>query len=53
MLGRVSLWGRVFENTHGWRAQYAYPFELLVVGGDTAVVHGLRDAYAVDVLSLS
>jgi hypothetical protein len=43
----------VFENTHGWRAQYAYPYELFVLGGDTATLRGLRDAYAVDVLSLS
>jgi hypothetical protein len=53
VLGRVSLWGRVFENTHGWRAQYAYPYELFVLGGDAATVRGLRDTYAVDVLSLS
>ena len=49
VIGRVSLWGRVFENTDGWRAQYAYPYELLVVGGDRQTVRGLRSAYAVDV----
>ena len=53
VIGRVSLWGRVFENTDGWRAQFAYPYELFVLGGDGATVRALRDAYAVDVLSLS
>lgn len=52
-LGRVSLWGRVFENTDGWRAQFAYPYELFVLGGGGGTVRALRDAYAVDVLSLS
>jgi hypothetical protein len=52
-LGRVSLWGRVFENTDGWRAQFAYPYELFVLGGDDGTVRALRDTYAVDVLSLS
>ena len=53
VVGRVSLWGRVFENTHGWRAQFAYPYELLVLGGDDGTMRELRDAYAVDVLILS
>lgn len=53
VLGRVSLWGRVFENTDGWRAQFAYPYELFVLGGDEGTVRALRHAYAVDVLSLS
>ena len=29
VIGRVSLWGRVFENTHGWRAQFAYQERVL------------------------
>jgi hypothetical protein len=28
VLGTVSLWGRVIETEHGFRAQYAYPKEL-------------------------
>ena len=51
-LGRVSLWGRVIENVGGWRAQYAYPYELFLVGGDDAVAAGLRRRYAVDVARL-
>lgn len=27
-IGKVSLWGRVIETEHGFRAQYAYPAEL-------------------------
>ena len=48
-LGRVSLWGRVVEHGSGWRAQYGYPYELLLVGEDTAAARELRAAYAVDV----
>jgi hypothetical protein len=49
VIGRVSLWGRVFENTGGWRAQFAYPYDLVLVGGDEELAAGLRDRYAVDV----
>ena len=28
VLGRVALWGAVVEAEDGWRAEYAYPFEL-------------------------
>ena len=48
-LGRVSLWGRVIENTGGWRAQFAYPYDLLVFGGDRSLAADLRRGYAVDV----
>lgn len=48
-LGRASLWGRVIENVDGWRAQYAYPYDLELVGGTTADAAALRRAYAVDV----
>ena len=47
-LGQVSLWGRVFENLGGWRAQYAYPYSLEVLGGDDSVARALRTAYRVD-----
>lgn len=30
--GRVALWGRVIEHERGYRAQYAYPFELFLPG---------------------
>jgi hypothetical protein len=48
-LGRVSLWGRVIENTGGWRAQFAYPYDLLLFGADESIAAGLRRDYAVDV----
>ena len=49
VIGRVSLWGRVFENTGGWRGQFAYPYDLVLVGGDEQLAAELRDRYAVDV----
>lgn len=30
VVGRVSLWGRVVECEHGWRASHAYPERLVV-----------------------
>jgi hypothetical protein len=48
-LGRVSLWGRILVREHGFRAQFAYPYELFLVGGDEAMARDLRRLYAVDV----
>ena len=48
-LGRVSLWGRVLEREKGFRAKYAYPYELFLVGGDARIAGALRATYAVDV----
>jgi hypothetical protein len=48
-IGRVSLWGRVIENTGGWRAEFAYPYDLVLVGGDASLAAALRGRYAVDV----
>ena len=48
-LGRVSLWGRVVENVSGFRAQFAYPYDLVLLGGDERLAAELRDRYAVDV----
>jgi hypothetical protein len=48
-LGRVSLWGRVLARESGFRAQYAYPYELFLIGGDNAIAGELRRLYAVDV----
>jgi hypothetical protein len=47
-LGRVSLWGRILAREFGFRAQYAYPYELFVADGDQAIARELRDRYAVD-----
>jgi hypothetical protein len=52
-LGRVSLWGRVMENTGGWRAQFAYPYDLVLFGGDESLAAQLRREYAVDVAHVS
>lgn len=48
-LGRVSLWGRILVRDKGFRAQYAYPYELFVIGGDEGIARELRARYAVDV----
>jgi hypothetical protein len=48
-LGRVSLWGRVLEAERGYRGQYAYPYDLVVLGGSDTLVRELRSRYAVDV----
>jgi hypothetical protein len=48
-LGRVSLWGRVFARERGFRAQFAYPYELFLIGGDENIAGELRRLYAVDV----
>ena len=48
-IGRVSLWGRVIENTGGWRAQFAYPYDLELYGGNERLARELRERYAVDV----
>jgi hypothetical protein len=48
-MGRVSLWGRVMENTGGWRAQFAYPYDLVLFGADEELAADLRGRYAVDV----
>jgi hypothetical protein len=48
-LGRVSLWGRVLVRENGFRAQYAYPYELFLIGGEDGLARELRRLYAVDV----
>lgn len=32
--GRVQMWGRIVEHDHGYRAQYAKPFSITLVGAD-------------------
>jgi hypothetical protein len=49
-IGRVSLWGRVIEHERGYRAEFAYPYELKVVGEELAAK--LRELYAVDVTAV-
>lgn len=50
-VGRVSIWGRVIEAAHGYRAQLAYPYELVLLDGTAAQARALRDRYAVDVVA--
>jgi hypothetical protein len=46
--GRVSLWGRIVECEHGWRAQQAYPYAIDVYA-EPPVAAALRRLYGVDV----
>lgn len=48
-VGRVSLWGRIVETEHGYRGQYAYIYDLSLLGGSDVEAHELRSRYAVDV----
>jgi hypothetical protein len=48
VVGAVSLWGRVIEHTDGYRAQYAYPNRLAVVGGTKQLAVDLGLAYGVE-----
>lgn len=49
-LGRVSLWGRILARDKGFRAQYAYPYDVFLIGGSEEIAHALRRLYAVDVV---
>lgn len=48
-VGRVSLWGRVVETERGYRAQYAYIYDLTLLGGTDVEADEIRNRYAVDV----
>ena len=45
------MWGRAIANVDGWRAQYAYPYEVYLVGATAELAAALRKRYAVDVVS--
>lgn len=47
--GQVQMWGHWYEHAKGYRAQYARPYDVEVVGGDEATAHELRDFYNCDV----
>jgi hypothetical protein len=47
-LGRASLWGRVVETERGYRAEFAYPYDVEVLGGSSALAGLVRSRYAVD-----
>ncbi|MBM3676824.1 MAG: hypothetical protein FJW96_02930 [Actinobacteria bacterium] len=48
-LGRVSLWGRVIEAERGFRGQYAYPYDVTLLGGSAQLARRIRSEYAIDV----
>jgi hypothetical protein len=48
-IGAVALWGRVLEFEHGYRAQYAYPQELIFLGGDGQLAAEVGQLYGVPV----
>ena len=48
-VGRVSLWGRVIETELGFRAERAYPYDLVLLGGSDELARRIRQEYAVDV----
>lgn len=48
--GSISLWGRVLECTNGYRAQYAYPKEILDTG---ALARQMASRYGVPMIATS
>lgn len=54
VIGQVSLWGRIIEHERGWRAEYGYPYDLLIrtyrSDGDQ-IAGRIRSLYAVDALA--
>lgn len=48
-IGRISIWGRIIETERGYRAQYAYPYDVIVLGGTERKVQEIREFYAADV----
>lgn len=54
VIGRVKLWGKVIRYEKGFKAEYAYPSELKLVGVSSdveaaAIAVGLRERYGVPV----
>jgi hypothetical protein len=47
-VGAVSGWGRAVRHARGWRSQFAYPYDLYLVGGDHGLARELADRYAVE-----
>jgi hypothetical protein len=46
--GRVSGWGHAVRHARGWRSQFAYPYELFLIGGDRGLAVALAGRYAVE-----
>ncbi len=39
----------MIENVDGWRAQFAYPYDIVLLAGDAATPREVRRRYAIDV----
>lgn len=50
VIGRVHLWGRIVETTHGYRAQYAYPRDGVLCHGPEKLADTLSERYGVPIL---
>jgi hypothetical protein len=48
VIGRVSGWGRAVAHAHGWRAQFAYPYDLYLIRGDRTLARTVAARYAVE-----
>jgi hypothetical protein len=47
-VGQVSLWGRTIVHTRGWRAQYAYPYDIVLLEGGRELASAVTARYAVE-----
>lgn len=47
VLGKVALWGKIVQHERGWRAQYAYPYEIFVMSGENHIARSLGKRYGV------
>lgn len=50
--GQVSLWGTIIEHECGYRAQFAYPYSLLILKADRSRANSLSGAYGVEVTTI-
>lgn len=48
-VGRVSLWGVIYEHEEVFRVQYAYPYDIALMGGTADIANNIRNRYQVDV----
>ena len=43
------MWGDIVEHEKGYRAEFAYPYEITLLGGDESIASSLREQYQIDV----
>lgn len=51
-VGRVSLWGHVREHERGWRAEFAYPYDIYMCDHGMERADMVARRYGVEVLRL-